>query len=100
MTAQIEKRISVLLVDDHPPIRAGLRAMFDKTFDIDVVGEADNSDEARRLLDELRPDIILLDLVMPGFSPSAFEKWARGRKRSLACVRFEARETRRHQGNQ
>lgn len=42
-----------------------------------VVGEAENDDEARRLLAELRPNVILLDLVMPGFSPFAFEKWAR-----------------------
>lgn len=77
MTAQNEKRISVLLVDDHPPIRAGLRAMLDKTTDLCVIGEAENGDEARRLLHELRPNIILLDLVMPDFSPTAFEKWAR-----------------------
>ncbi len=77
MAVQNEKKISILLVDDHPPIRAGLRAMLEKTSDISVLGEADNGDEVRRLLGELRPNIILLDLVMPGFSPSAFEKWAR-----------------------
>lgn len=77
MTAQFEKKISVLLVDDHPPIRAGIRAMIERTRDMCVVGEAENGGEARRLLDELRPKIILLDLVMPGFSPAAFEKWAR-----------------------
>jgi len=77
MTAQFEKKISVLLVDDHPPIRAGIRAMIERTSDTCVVGEAENGDEARRLLEELRPNVILLDLVMPGFSPSAFEKWAR-----------------------
>ena len=70
-------KISVLIVDDHPTIRAGLRAMIEKTDDIHLAGEAKNGDEARRLLDELRPKIILLDLVMPGFSPFAFEKWAR-----------------------
>ena len=67
------EKISVLIVDDHPPIRAGLRAMIERTDDIHLVGEAQNDDEARRLLDELRPRIILLDLVMPGFSPFAFE---------------------------
>jgi DNA-binding NarL/FixJ family response regulator len=77
MTTQNQRNISVLLVDDHPPIRAGLRAMIEKTNDICVVGEAENGEEARRLLAELQPKIILLDLVMPGFSPSTFEKWAR-----------------------
>jgi DNA-binding NarL/FixJ family response regulator len=71
------KKISVLVVDDHPPIRAGVRAMLEKTPDIYVVGEAENGREAEKLLDELRPDIILLDLKVPGFSPSVFEKWAR-----------------------
>jgi len=72
-----EHKISVLLVDDHPPIRSGIRAMLERTPDLCIVGEAENGDEARRLLEELRPQIILLDLVIPGFSPAAFEKWAR-----------------------
>ena len=59
MAAQLEKKISVLIVDDHPVTRAG------------VAGEAEDGEEARRLLDELRPNIILLDLVMPGFSATA-----------------------------
>jgi DNA-binding NarL/FixJ family response regulator len=77
MTVQNQKSISVLIVDDHPATRAGIRAMIEKTSDMYVTGEAQDGDEARRLLAELRPKIILLDLVMPGFSPSAFEKWAR-----------------------
>lgn len=62
-------KISVLIVDDHPAIRAGLRAMIEKTDDIHVAGEAENGDEARQLLDKLRPRVVLLDLVMPGFFP-------------------------------
>jgi DNA-binding NarL/FixJ family response regulator len=77
MTTQSDKDISILLVDDHPSMRVGLRTIIEKTNDMCVVGEAENGDEARRLLAELRPKIILLDLVMPGFSPFAFEKWAR-----------------------
>ncbi|HXF85597.1 MAG TPA: response regulator transcription factor [Anaerolineales bacterium] len=77
MTAQPPKKISVLIVDDHPSLRAGVRAMLEKTPDIYVVGEAENGSEAEKLLKELRPDVILLDLKMPGFSPFAFEKWAR-----------------------
>jgi len=77
MTTHLPRKISVLIVDDHPPLRAGVRAMLEKTPDIHVIGEAGNGEEAEKLLDELRPNIILLDLKMPGFSPSAFEKWAR-----------------------
>jgi DNA-binding NarL/FixJ family response regulator len=77
MSAQNPKRISVLIVDDHPPLRAGVRAILEKASDINVVGESVNGEEAEKLLAELRPDLILLDLKMPGFSPSAFEKWVR-----------------------
>lgn len=70
-------RISVLIVDDHPPIRAGFRAMLEGTSDIYVVGEAENGEEAEKLLKELRPKVVLLDLKMPGFSATTFEKWAR-----------------------
>jgi DNA-binding NarL/FixJ family response regulator len=77
MASQPPKKISVLIVDDHPSLRAGVRAMLEKTPDIYVVGEAGSGDDAKNLLVKLRPDIILLDLKMPGFSPAAFEKWAR-----------------------
>lgn len=77
MSKHTEKKISVLIVDDHPPLRAGVRIMLEKTLDIYVVGEAGSGEEAEKLLSELHPNIILLDLKMPNFSPSAFEKWAR-----------------------
>lgn len=77
MSKHTEKKISVLIVDDHPPLRAGVRAMLEKTPDIYVIGEAGSGEDAEKLLAELRPQIILLDLKMPNFSPSAFEKWAR-----------------------
>lgn len=77
MSKHPEKKISVLIVDDHPPLRAGVCAILEKTSDIYVIGEAGSGEEAEKLLDELRPNIILLDLKMPNFSPSAFEKWAR-----------------------
>lgn len=77
MPTQAPTKISVLIVDDHPTIRAGVRAMIEKTPDMYVAGEAENGDEAKRLLDELHPNVLLLDLKMPGFSPAEFEKWAR-----------------------
>ena len=77
MSTHAIKKISVLIIDDHPPLRAGVRAMLEKTDDIYVIGEAGSGEEAKELLDMLRPNIVLLDLKMPNFSPSAFEKWAR-----------------------
>lgn len=54
--------ITVLLVDDHPVVRTGLRTLFDGTGDIDVVGEAATGDEAVTLSAHLRPDVVLCDL--------------------------------------
>ncbi|MBU9766276.1 response regulator transcription factor [Mycobacterium sp. TNTM28] len=56
----------VLLVDDHPVVREGLRGMIDAEADLTVVGEAGSGTEAVVLAGELRPDVILMDLRMPG----------------------------------
>ncbi|GIJ27469.1 DNA-binding response regulator [Micromonospora qiuiae] len=58
--------IRVLLVDDQHLIRAGLRMLCDAQPDIEVVGEADNGREAITLADRLRPDVVVMDLRMPG----------------------------------
>jgi len=69
--------IRVLLADDHPAMRAGLRAILEKAPDIEIVAEAEDGLEAQRLVAELRPDVLLLDLVMPGPRPCEIEKWVR-----------------------
>ncbi|MFF4158949.1 response regulator [Streptomyces sp. NPDC001678] len=57
--------IGILLVDDHPVVRRGLRAMVDDLPDVEAVGEAADGAEALRLLDEgVRPDVVLMDLQM------------------------------------
>jgi len=58
--------IRVLLADDHPVVREGLRGMLDAEPDIEVVGEAASGPEAVVLAGRLRPDVILMDLRMPG----------------------------------
>jgi DNA-binding NarL/FixJ family response regulator len=55
----------VLLVDDHPVVREGLRGMIDAEHDLTVVGEAGSGAEAIALAESLRPDVILMDLRMP-----------------------------------
>lgn len=59
------KTIRVLVVDDHVIVRAGLRALLAEVPDMDVIGEAENGTRATELARELRPDVILMDLVMP-----------------------------------
>jgi two-component system, NarL family, response regulator LiaR len=59
-------RIRVLIVDDHAVVRQGLRIFLDTERDFEVVGEAPNGEEAVRLARALQPDIVLMDLLMPG----------------------------------
>ncbi|MDN5634736.1 MAG: response regulator transcription factor, partial [Brevibacterium sp.] len=54
--------IRVILVDDHPVVRAGLRSVIDAPEHIAVVGEAGSGEEALAAVDELTPDVVLCDL--------------------------------------
>lgn len=58
--------ISVLIVDDHEVVRNGIRSYLDTLEDIEVVGEAESGEEAVDLVNQLVPDVILMDLVLPG----------------------------------
>jgi len=58
--------IRLLLADDQPLMRAGFRMILEETEDIDIVGEARDGVEAARLAGELNPDVILMDVRMPG----------------------------------
>jgi two-component system, NarL family, response regulator LiaR len=62
----MEQIIRVLVVDDHAVVRKGIRALLAEIEGIDVVGEAGDGQEAVAQADALRPDVILMDLVMPG----------------------------------
>ena len=61
-------RIRVLIVDDHAVVRSGLRLLLDKEKDIEVVGEAGNVGEAVLEARSAKPDVVLMDVVMPGQS--------------------------------
>lgn len=58
--------IRVLIADDHGLMRAGVRALLQATSDIVVVGEAEDGDEAVREVARLEPDVVLMDVAMPG----------------------------------
>lgn len=62
----MEATIKVLLIDDHEMVRIGLAAVLDTEEDIEVVGEAGNGEDGIRLVQEYKPDVVLMDLVMEG----------------------------------
>jgi DNA-binding NarL/FixJ family response regulator len=57
--------IRVLLVEDHALVRAGLRALLERAGDIHVLGEASNGQEGVEMTKELKPDIVIMDIMMP-----------------------------------
>jgi two-component system, NarL family, response regulator LiaR len=61
----LTETITVLLVDDHAVVREGIRSFLELQEGIDVVGEGGDGREGVRMAEELRPDVILMDLVMP-----------------------------------
>jgi len=79
--------ITILLVDDHPVVRAGLRGMLEAEPDLRVVGEAASGAEAVTAAAAFTPDVILMDLRMPGGDgASATERILRGGSRSRVVV--------------
>jgi DNA-binding NarL/FixJ family response regulator len=66
MTGAAAGRITVLIADDHPVVRQGLQVLLSVQDDIEVVGEAADGERAVALVAELDPDVILLDLKLPG----------------------------------
>jgi DNA-binding NarL/FixJ family response regulator len=66
MATETASPIKVVLADDQALVRAGFRSLLDAQDDIEVVGEASSGDEAVRLASELSPDVVLMDIRMPG----------------------------------
>lgn len=60
--------IRLLLVDDHKIVRAGLRMLFAAETDMEIIGEAGNGSEALRMVQELGPDVVIMDVAMPGMN--------------------------------
>ena len=59
------RSIRVIIVDDHAMVRTGLATFLEVSDDLDFVGQATNGQEAVELCEQLQPDVILMDLVMP-----------------------------------
>jgi two-component system, chemotaxis family, protein-glutamate methylesterase/glutaminase len=85
--------IKVLIVDDSPTMRALLRLMLEREHDLEIVGAAANAVEARGLIRELNPDVVTLDIEMPGMNGLEFlEKIMRLRPMPVIIVSSLTRE--------
>lgn len=60
--------IRVLIIDDHPLFRQGIRWTLEDATDIEVIGEAENGQEALKLTERLNPDVVLVDINLPGLN--------------------------------
>jgi NarL family two-component system response regulator LiaR len=83
-------KIRVLLADDHPALRMGLRVLLDRASDIEVVGEADDGNAALALIETLHPDVAVLDCQLPGIDGMAVAVVVEQRAPSARVVALSA----------
>jgi two-component system invasion response regulator UvrY len=84
--------ISVLLVDDHTVVRTGFRLLLESTPDVRVIAEADCGEAACRRYDETSPDIVVLDLSMPGIGGLETLRRIRARNQSARMLALSAHD--------
>ena len=93
MTPARGDRVRIVVVDDHPVVREGLVAMLQTQSDFEVVGEAGSGAEALALIDRLAPDIVLLDLELPGIDGVGVLRQLRERASATRVIVFTVFDT-------
>ncbi|MAT43721.1 MAG: DNA-binding response regulator [Anaerolineaceae bacterium] len=83
---QPQQIIHVLLADDHIIVRAGIRQFLEQTQDIQVIAEASNGQEACELLEQLKPDVAVLDIQMPLMSGIEVTRWIRANRLPIGIL--------------
>lgn len=88
------KKITVILADDHPVLRSGLRTIIDSDNACTIIGEAGNGEDALSLIDQKKPDVALLDITMPRMTGLQVAKIVqeRGLPTKLAILTMSADE--------
>ena len=89
-----EKLMRVLIVDDHPVTRDGLRAALSTSDEIDIVGEADSGEEAVNEVNRLEPDVVFMDVRMPGIGGIEATKAIRQAHPDTKVILFTIEESR------
>ncbi|MEJ2265382.1 MAG: response regulator transcription factor [Anaerolineales bacterium] len=88
--------IRVLLVDDHPVVREGIRNLLAKENDIVIVGEAKDGSEALKLVEDLSPDVMLLDMELPGMSGTQVAKHLQEKNSPVKILALSAHDDRQY----
>jgi DNA-binding NarL/FixJ family response regulator len=83
---QKKSPIRVMIADDHNVVRTGIRQYLEKAGDIEVIAEAGNGKEACRLIEDLHPDVAVLDIQMPEMSGIEVARWIRANHRHLGIL--------------
>lgn len=85
-TGNSPSAIRVLLADDHVVVRAGIRQFLEQSADIQVVAEASNGQEACEQLEQIKPDVAVLDIQMPLMSGIEVTRWIRSKRLSIGVL--------------
>jgi DNA-binding NarL/FixJ family response regulator len=85
-----ELRIRVVIVEDHTLLREGTRHILDQTHDIEVVGEAGRGDQAVELIERLAPDVVLLDMRLPGMNGIEVARAVTGKHKDIRVLLLSA----------
>jgi DNA-binding NarL/FixJ family response regulator len=89
-------KIRVVLVDDHPALRLGLKVLLERAPDVELVGEAEEGQEALVLVEALRPDVVVLDCELPGMGGIEVAQEIRQRDWAVHVVALSAYDSDRY----